>query len=272
MLILGHANSLSLSLQRKDKDILEAMTEVKLTKQKFQEIRDDGWDSLMQTVQSFCEEHGIPKLDMDEDYIDRHRPRKKTNRTNYQHYRYDCFNPIIDLQLVEFNDRFNEVNSQLLTQVAAFSPKNSFEAFKLESLMDLAKSYPDDFDSTQLKDLARELNFYIDNVRADERFANLNTISELAKLMVSTTKHLGFPLVYRLLKLVLVLPVATASVERCFSAMKIVKTILRNRIGDGFMNDCIICFVEQEFLATIALDDVIIRFHKMEDRNRRGNL
>jgi len=35
LLILGHANSLSLSLQWKDKDILEAMTEVKLTKQKF---------------------------------------------------------------------------------------------------------------------------------------------------------------------------------------------------------------------------------------------
>jgi hypothetical protein len=34
LLILGHANALSLSLQRKDKDILEAMTEVKLTKQK----------------------------------------------------------------------------------------------------------------------------------------------------------------------------------------------------------------------------------------------
>jgi hypothetical protein len=138
--------------------------------------------------------------------------------------------------------------------------------------MELAKSYPDDFNSTQLRDLGRDLNIYIDNVRADERFANLNTISELAKLMVSTNKHLSFPLVYRLLKLVLVLPVATASVERCFSAMKIVKTILRNRIGDGFMNDCIVCFVEQEFLATIPLEDVIIRFHKMEDRNRRGNL
>jgi len=41
-LILGHANSLSLSLQRKDKDILEAMLKVKLTKQKIQQIRDDG--------------------------------------------------------------------------------------------------------------------------------------------------------------------------------------------------------------------------------------
>jgi len=43
-------------------------------------------------------------------------------------------------------------------------------------------------------------------------------------------------MVYRLLKLVLVLPVATATVERCFSAMKIVKTYLRNRIGDSYMS------------------------------------
>jgi len=130
--------------------------------------------------------------------------------------------------------------------------------------------YPDDFNSTQLKDLGLELPIYIDNVRADERFANLDTISELAKLMVRTKKDLAFSLVYRLLKLILVLPVATASVERCFSAMKIVKTILRNCIGDEFMSHCIICFVEQGFLATIPIKDVIVRFNTMEDRNRRG--
>lgn len=123
-----------------------------------------------------------------------------------------------------------------------------------------------------LKSLSRELNFFIDNVRADERFSSLISISALARLMVDTTKHTSFPLVYRLLKLVLVLPIATASVERCFSAMKIVKTMLRNRIGDGFMNDCIICFVEPGFLATIPTDDVIVRFHKMEDRTRRGKI
>jgi hypothetical protein len=50
LLILGHANSLSLSLQRKDKDILEAMSEVQLTKQKFQQIRDDGWDTLVSSA------------------------------------------------------------------------------------------------------------------------------------------------------------------------------------------------------------------------------
>jgi hypothetical protein len=50
LLILGHANALSLSLQRKDKDILESMTKVKLTKQKFQQIRDDSWDALLVKV------------------------------------------------------------------------------------------------------------------------------------------------------------------------------------------------------------------------------
>jgi hypothetical protein len=105
--------------------------------------------------------------------------------------------------------------------------------------MDLAQSCPEDFESTQLKDLACELPIYVDNVRADERFANLNSISELGRMMVQTNKHLSFSLVYHLLKLVLVLPIAAASVERCFS-VKIVKTVLCNRIGDEFMNDCMV--------------------------------
>ena len=58
----------------------------------------------------------------------------------------------------------------------------------------------------------------------------------------------------------LVLPIATALVERCFSVVKFVKTDLQNRIGDEFMNDCVVCFVEQEFLDAIPNDDVIVRF------------
>uniref|UniRef100_K3YLK3 HAT C-terminal dimerisation domain-containing protein n=1 Tax=Setaria italica TaxID=4555 RepID=K3YLK3_SETIT len=67
--------------------------------------------------------------------------------------------------------------------------------------------------------------------------------------MVDTNKHLRFPSVYHLLKLILVLPIATALVERCFSAMKIVKPVVRNRIGHEFRND-----------STIPNDDVIVCF------------
>jgi len=68
---------------------------------------------------------------------------------------------------------------------------------------------------------------------------------------------------------VLVLPIATASVERYFSVVKIVKTDLRNRIGDEFMNDCVVCFVEQEFLDAIPNDDIILHFQNMDDRTLR---
>ena len=39
------------------------------------------------------------------------------------------------------------------------------------------------------------------------------------------------------------------SVDKCFSAIKIMKTILCNCIRNNFTDDCIICFVEQTFLA-----------------------
>jgi hypothetical protein len=51
--------------------------------------------------------------------------------------------------------------------------------------------------------------------------------------------------------------------------MKIVKTILRNHIGNQFINDCIVCFVELAYLATIPNNIIIDRFQKMEDQNHK---
>jgi len=88
----------------------------------------------------------------------------------------------------------------------------------------------------------------------------LKSISDLAKVMVETDVHLSFPLIYRLVKLSLILPVATATVERCFSAMKLVKSVLRNRISDGFLNDCVICAIEREAFSKITNEEIIKRF------------
>ena len=154
--------------------------------------------------------------------------------------------------------------------MASFDPKDAFAAFNLESLVKLAEFYPDDFDAMQLVALRHQLSIYIDNVRADERFSGLNDIGDLAKLLVDTNKHVSFSFVHQLLKRVLILPVATASVERCLSAMNIVKNVLRNKMGEQFMSDCLICFVEKDLFSTITKDDVIDRFKKV--KNREGKL
>ena len=64
----------------------------------------------------------------------------------------------------------------------------------------------------------------------------------------------------------LILPIVTTSVERCFSAMNVVKKKLRNKIGDQFMSDCLICYVEKEMFSPISNDVVFDLFKAIKDR------
>jgi hypothetical protein len=93
----------------------------------------------------------------------------------------DCFNEAIDCLVQELDNRFNETSSQLLVCSTAFNPRDSFHDFDVESLINLAKLYPDDFSSGDLRDLRRYLGLYIADVREDNRFSNINTISELSQ-------------------------------------------------------------------------------------------
>lgn len=83
-------------------------------------------------------------------------------------------------------------------------------------------------------------------MRSKFEFLSLKGIAELVEKMVKKRKDGIYPLVYKLMKLTLTLPIATASVERVFSTMNIVKSKLCNKIGDQWMNDCLLTYIEQE--------------------------
>uniref|UniRef100_A0A0A9GZJ4 HAT C-terminal dimerisation domain-containing protein n=1 Tax=Arundo donax TaxID=35708 RepID=A0A0A9GZJ4_ARUDO len=252
--------------QKKDQDIVNAIACVNSTKSLLGELRRHGWQSMLGEAYAFCDKHDLSKLEMGDDYVNPKKPRQKTGITNQHHYEVDCFNDVLDWLLQELNSRFNEKTSKLLVYTAALSPKGSFREFNLENLMSLAKLYPNDFDDGEVRDLQHHLRLYIADVRADVRFSHIETIGVLSQKMVETRKHICYPLVYRLLKLVLVLPVATATVERCFLAMKIVKSYLRNRIGDEYLSESLICYVEKRELERVTNDIVINRFQNYRKR------
>jgi len=77
-------------------------------------------------------------------------------------------------------------------------------------------------------------------MRSSVEFSNLKGIGNVSQKMVETWKDIGYPLVFRLLILALVLPVA----ERAFSAKKIVKNWLRNRMGDQWLHDSLVVYIE----------------------------
>ena len=111
-----------------------------------------------------------------------------------------------------------------------------------------------------------QLTHFITDMRRDERFRKVKNLAELSIVLVQSKKNLHYKIVYKLLKLVLILPVANASVERIFSSMKYVKNKLRNRMGEQYLNDCLVTFLEREFFMQVKDDDVISRFQGMKHR------
>ncbi|CAL8170194.1 unnamed protein product [Prunus armeniaca] len=134
-----------------------------------------GFDALVNEVSSFCEKHHIDVPNMEEAFILPGRSRRNAPiRTNRHHYRVKLFIYVIDEQITELDDRFNE-------------------------LLRLAQFYPQDFSDED------QVEIYIHYVRSSCDFSQLEGI---------------------------VLPVTTASMERAFSVMNIVKGPLMNKMGD----------------------------------------
>ena len=71
------------------------------------------------------------------------------------------------------------------------------------------------------------------------------------------------------MKLVLTIPVATAIVERSFSAMKYIKNELCNRMGDQWMNDCLIVYIERDVACSFNNETIVQQFQNMKTRKRQ---
>ncbi|KAM3285924.1 hypothetical protein P3S67_024723 [Capsicum chacoense] len=95
-------------------------------------------------------------------------------------------------------------------------------------------------------------------------------IRDLAKALVEANLVENYSLLYLLVKLILIVPVATTTVERAFSSMKHIKNEVRNSIGDQYLNGCLVCYIERDVFANVSNDVIVDRFQNM--KTRRGQL
>lgn len=269
--LLNTTNKLSQALQRKNQDVVEAVRLISDVKESLQDMRDNGYESLFSQTKSFCEEHGIDVPNMDDLVGAMGQTVRSRNKVTRHHYfKVSIFNVAIDATIAEMNHRFNEVNTEIVDCMSCLSPANNFSKFNVDKLIRLAEIYAEDFTEADRLLLRIDLPMFLRNIRRSEEFNGCQDVSNLARLMVQTTKHRTHQLVYRLIELTMILPVATSSVERIFSAMKIIKTDLRNKISNEWLNDLMVCYCEKKIFKSIPDDRIIIQFQKMKDR--RGHL
>ncbi|CAN6684575.1 unnamed protein product [Malus baccata var. baccata] len=134
-------------------------------------------------------------------------------------------------QLAELNSRFSEEAMELLILSSALEPREAFKAFNIDHICKLAeKFYSMDFTEKEL--------------HTSERYY----------------------LIDRLIRLVLTLPVSTATTERAFSAMNLIKTRRRNKMESEFLADSMVVYIEKELAEKIDSEEITKDFNSIKDR------
>jgi hypothetical protein len=260
-------NELSLLLQKKDQNIVQAMSLLVDVKTRLVNLRNEGWAPLFQEVKDFCVAKKIKLPDFSE-----LRPRWGCSRldddliTKEHHYRVDTFLAALDAILTEIDHRFNEASSEVLICFACLDPRDSFSMFDIAKIARLTEIYDQDFSTVDRSNIRDDLETFILHVRRVDDYRACHDFASLAIKLVENKAHLLFPVVYRIIELALILPVATASVERAFSAMNIIKTDLRNRMSDEWLNDLILCYIEKEIFRGLDPEKIKRTFQSMKDR------
>ncbi|KAK9676158.1 hypothetical protein RND81_11G058300 [Saponaria officinalis] len=258
--IMKTTDFLCQALQKNDHDILNTLHFLSITKEKLQDMRENGWNDLIMKVGAFCCRHDISMPDMSAPYKKGSRNCEK-NITNEHYYQFNILYMVIDFQLTELETRFTDSSVEILLLSASFDPRHSFRAFKGEDACKLAlKYYTLDFSSHDESALELECEFFVQDVQKDPRFANTSSISELCRRMVDFGKTTLYPMIYRLICLILTLPFSTATTERAFSSMKIIKSRLRNKMNDEFLDDLMVLYIERKYADNIENDEVIAEF------------
>ncbi|XP_042397592.1 uncharacterized protein LOC121987958 [Zingiber officinale] len=181
---------------------------------------------MQDKVNTFCELNEIPVPYMKDNCLIGGRSRRRRQViTNLHYYCVEIFYQVVDSVIQEMNTRFSEVGIKLLSCITCLHPRNSFSEFNVQKL--------------------------------DSNFSGIEDLGSFAQKIVETLKNQAYPLVYRLIEMTLVLPVATASVEIVFSAMETIKTDLRNRMGDEWMNDSLVVYIEKDFFLTIENEQIL---------------
>nr|XP_023915381.1 uncharacterized protein LOC112026946 [Quercus suber] len=208
------------------------------------QLRDDGWEPLLASVIAFCEQHEIDIPDMNARYTKgqgRYR-RQDEDVTMEHHFKICIFTIAIDFQLQELKSRFCELTTELVILSSALNPKDAFRLFKIVHICNLVKKYyPQDFTEHEQELLESQLQHYELDVIKHPDFQNMSTISKLF---------------------------STATTERAFSAMKLLKPRLRNRTEDEFLADNMIVYIEKEIAGNFTIEMIMEEFYSMKNRRQ----
>lgn len=154
------------------------------------------------------------------------------------------FAEIIDILNQEIVTRFSSLNQLRFLELFNTSKfRNYANKFPDDLLQNLDETYPKLFDKTSLK---TELT-----VLFSDEDLNGKAFQEIFRYFVHNSLQDSFIQSFKLLKLILTLPVTSASAERSFSTLKRILTFSRNATSEERLSDLALITIEKSLLKTL---------------------
>ena len=139
--------------------------------------------------------------------------------------------------------------------------KDNFDSFRTK--------FPDDA-VDQLKDSVYGHLLNTECLRGELEYlynGNLpGSLDELAAEMAELDLGEQLPELFKLVNLALTIPLTVCSAERSFSALKRIKTRLRNSMGDQRLSDLALIAIEIRLVESLNMDKIIDRFASSKGR------
>ena len=87
--------------------------------------------------------------------------------------------------------------------------------------------------------------------------------------MVEMKKDVLYLLFYIIVTSALILQVVVTIVERMFSAMNIIKNLLHNWMGDQWINDCLVTYIDKDKFKTTECEKIMQQFQNMKNHREQ---
>jgi hypothetical protein len=187
-------------------------------------------------------------------------------RTVREAVRADIFDPVVAITKSEFEKRFNESVIERYNFILNLTPSR-IDSISVENIKSIYAMYDGDFTENEqdlfnehelesFKRQAMSDSFYYDVKKMSDR-----TIQDVLVAMIQKNVVDVFPVIFKSYFLLLLLPVSTASSERSFSAMKLVKTRLRTKISDEWLFNLMLLYINRDISKDIQPEEILYHWY-----------
>ena len=265
--VLMSAKSLSDFLQNPENSLSDALAVVESFVSVLQNMRsDEKCDEFWTEANCVCESLNIPERvarrkrrlcsRLAGSVVDAPVEGSDSDPESFQTFKRNIF-AVIDKMLSEIDRRFSDKSKKTMKGIDALTPKS--ENFLDENMIrEFADEYSSlinvDYLSAEIANLHQLLQRKKEADSEDFPVSLLQLQSYIHRL------HDAFAECDKLITIACTLPISTASCERSFSTLRIVKSYLRTSMGNDRLQDLLILGIHRARASKLNLNDVVSHF------------